>query len=170
MPGIETLPEQVPVDASKDGRVAQREPVTQPAVERLLEECIFIELREDFGYRVPGDVAVDPKRFDLTDDTRATAVFRIFQEALTNVVRHAGADSVYVTLRATADELALEVRDDGRGITAAQLSDQGALGLLGMRERAEAVGGVLEVFAGATEGTTVVLRLPVGARAPAEDV
>jgi PAS domain S-box-containing protein len=104
------------------------------------------------------------------DDTRATAVFRIFQEALTNVVRHAGADSVYVSLRATAEDLTLEVRDDGRGITAAQLSDQGALGLLGMRERAEAVGGMLDVFAGATEGTTVVLRLPVGARAPAEDV
>ena len=97
-------------------------------------------------------------------------MFRIFQEALTNVVRHAGADSVYVSLRATAEDLTLEVRDDGRGITAAQLSDQGALGLLGMRERAEAVGGMLDVFAGATEGTTVVLRLPVGARAPAEDV
>ena len=68
--GIETLAEQVPVDASKDGRVAQRESVTKPAVERLLEKRVFIELREDFGYRVPGDVAVDPKRLDLADDAR----------------------------------------------------------------------------------------------------
>jgi PAS domain S-box-containing protein len=104
------------------------------------------------------------------DEARATTVFRIFQEAITNVVRHAGANSVQVILRATAEELTLEVRDDGRGITAAQLLDQAALGLLGMRERAEAAGGVLDVFAGPGEGTTVALRLPVGARTPARDV
>lgn len=104
------------------------------------------------------------------DDTRATTVFRILQEALTNVVRHAGADAVQVTLRATSDELVLEVKDDGCGITAAQLSDQRALGLLGMRERAEAAGGLLEVFAGPTAGTTVALRVPLGTRASARDM
>jgi len=104
------------------------------------------------------------------DDHRATTVFRIFQEALTNVVRHAGADSVRVTLRTSPEELVLEVEDDGRGITATQLSDQGALGLLGMRERAQAAGGLLEVLAGSTQGTTVALRLPVGGPPPAREV
>jgi PAS domain S-box-containing protein len=99
------------------------------------------------------------------DDHRATTVFRILQEALTNVVRHAGADSVEVILRATPEKLVLEVKDDGCGITAAQLTDQRALGLLGMRERAQAAGGLLEVFAGPTAGTTVALRVPLGTQA-----
>lgn len=103
------------------------------------------------------------------DDHRATTVFRIFQEALTNVVRHAGAQSVQVILRTRPGELALEVKDDGRGITTTQLSDQRSLGLLGMRERAEAAGGLLEVFAGPTAGTTVALRLPIGAQPPARE-
>jgi signal transduction histidine kinase len=90
-------------------------------------------------------------------------VFRIFQEALTNVVRHAGASSVRVLLRATSDQLVLEIKDDGRGIAPAEQSDQRALGLLGMRERAQAAGGALEVLGSPGKGTTVALRMRLAA-------
>lgn len=97
------------------------------------------------------------------DEARATSVFRIFQEALTNVVRHAGASSVRVVLRATSDQLVLEIKDDGRGIAPAEQSDQRALGLLGMRERAQAAGGALEVLGSPGKGTTVALRMRLAA-------
>jgi PAS domain S-box-containing protein len=103
------------------------------------------------------------------DEGRATAVFRIFQEALTNVARHAGASSVRVDLRSRSDELVLEVTDDGRGITPEELFDQRSLGLLGMRERAKAAGGRLDVFAAAEQGTAVVLRIPFAAPATEHD-
>src|SRR5262245_3470903 len=68
-----------------------------------------------------------------------TALFRIFQEALTNIVRHAGASAVQVTLVERGSLFELRIRDNGRGITDLQASNPGAIGLLGMRERAALV-------------------------------
>lgn len=92
----------------------------------------------------------------LTPDT-ATAVFRVVQEALINVARHAEATRVDVILREEADALVLEVRDDGRGITEATLDDPKALGLLGMRERALGVGGTVTIHGTPRAGTTVTV-------------
>lgn len=94
-------------------------------------------------------------------DIQRTTVFRIMQEALTNIARHAGATEVVVSLQAGPDELTLTVRDNGRGITAAELSDRKSIGLLGMRERALIVGGEVTLTGGAGVGTTVLVRIPL---------
>ena len=90
----------------------------------------------------------------------ATTIFRIFQEALTNVARHAQAKEVRVALRAEPEQLMLEVEDDGRGIGANALEDSRSLGLLGMRERAHELKGDLTVASRQPRGTRVTLRLP----------
>ncbi|HYY98698.1 MAG TPA: PAS domain S-box protein [Pyrinomonadaceae bacterium] len=92
----------------------------------------------------------------------STALFRILQEALTNVARHAGAKSVRVELNVSGRAAALVVRDDGRGVTEEELSAPVSLGLLGMRERAEALGGSLVVGRGAHGGTVVKASIPFG--------
>lgn len=92
---------------------------------------------------------------------QSTAVFRIFQEALTNIRRHAGATSVHVSLLVDARAFVLRVSDNGRGITEDERSGQLSIGLLGMRERAHAIGGQIDVAGTAGEGTTVTVRLPL---------
>lgn len=94
-------------------------------------------------------------------DARNTAVFRILQEALTNIVRHAGATEVEVSLQSGPSQLVLKVRDNGRGITAAELNDRKAIGLLGMRERAQIVGGDFKIMGRAGVGTTVLVTIPL---------
>jgi PAS domain S-box-containing protein len=91
----------------------------------------------------------------------ATTVFRAFQEALTNVTRHADAKHVEVSLASDGDSLTLEVRDDGRGIRDEDLTAPRSLGLLGIRERARRLGGVASFSRRAEGGTSVTLRLPM---------
>jgi len=93
---------------------------------------------------------------------RATAVFRILQEILTNVLRHARATNLYVKLRRSKQFFELEVKDDGRGITESQLMNTQSLGLLGMKERALLVGGEVRITGKEGGGTTVVVRVPLG--------
>jgi signal transduction histidine kinase len=102
------------------------------------------------------------------DAPLATAAFRIFQEALTNVSRHADARQVDVSIAVGDEELALEVRDDGSGITPEAAQSRKSLGLVGMRERAHRLGGRVTVEALVPHGTVVSLRAPVatGAGAP----
>ena len=92
----------------------------------------------------------------------ALALFRILQEALTNVARHAGAKNVRMGLTLEGSSAVLTVADDGRGIAPEVLARQTSLGLMGMRERALAFGGALELSAEPGRGTTVVVRVPVG--------
>ena len=92
----------------------------------------------------------------------ASAVFRMLQEALTNVARHAQASRVRVTLCIDDTWLALDVTDDGRGITTDELRGAHSLGLLGLRERAIAWGGHVTIAPVAPSGTTVSLRIPLG--------
>jgi len=96
------------------------------------------------------------------EETTATAVFRIFQEALTNVARHSGADKVTVLFREEGGYLYLEVIDNGRGITEGEILNMKSLGILGMRERAMVFGGKLSIFGEPGGGTTVVLKIPIG--------
>ena len=98
------------------------------------------------------------------DRDTATAVFRIFQETITNVARHAQATKVVVELDVGPDELVLVVRDNGKGISSTQLAGSRSLGLLGMRERARVLGGDITFKGGLGEGTTVAVRIPVQER------
>jgi PAS domain S-box-containing protein len=95
------------------------------------------------------------------EDIRATTVFRILQETLTNVARHACATRVTIALRVTAELLTLEVRDDGCGISEAELASPRSLGLVGIRERAIACGGELVIGGVRGGGTTVSLSIPL---------
>jgi signal transduction histidine kinase len=90
-----------------------------------------------------------------------TALFRMFQEALTNVVRHAQASAVRVRLTKRNGIFELRVSDNGCGITAAQISDARAVGLLGMRERASQAGGTLDIAGIRGKGTVITVRVPI---------
>jgi signal transduction histidine kinase len=91
---------------------------------------------------------------------RATAVFRILQEALTNVARHADADRVEVRVVRSPERVRMEIRDDGKGITQEEVDTTKSFGLLGMEERARMFGGTLAVEAGEAGGTTVTVSMP----------
>ena len=102
----------------------------------------------------------DADKVDLSQE-QSTAVFRIFQEALTNVLRHAKATSVDVRIQTGGGQLVVSLRDNGRGITEEEKSNAYSLGLLGMRERAELIGARLEIDGVDGKGTELKLRGPV---------
>lgn len=91
----------------------------------------------------------------------STAVFRIFQETLTNVTRHAEAKNVFVRLEKRDQELLLRVEDDGKGIQPEQTNGNSSLGILGMQERARLISGDLKVFNSDQGGTIVELIAPL---------
>jgi PAS domain S-box-containing protein len=91
----------------------------------------------------------------------STEIFRIFQEALTNIARHAGAQKVKVILRHTGNRFTMEIGDDGRGITMTEITDPMSIGLTGMRERVYALEGTLEVNGVPGKGTTVTVGIPL---------
>lgn len=95
------------------------------------------------------------------DRERDTAVFRVLQEALTNVARHANATRVKIALHAIDGELILEVLDNGRGITREAIVSTQSLGLIGMHERAGTIGAKLSIDRSANGGTVVALRMPL---------
>lgn len=98
----------------------------------------------------------------------AIAVFRIFQEMLSNVARHSQASAVTVRLDATRSHLLLEVCDNGRGASACRLAHPRSYGVLGMRERAGHFGGQVTIDSEAGRGTSVRLTMPLAATAHAE--
>jgi PAS domain S-box-containing protein len=98
---------------------------------------------------------------EVRDTQTATALFRILQEALTNVARHAAAHRVEVELESNNQRLRLLVSDNGRGITQTEINDKSALGLLSMRERAYAMGGQVAISGQAGVGTTIVAEVPL---------
>ena len=95
------------------------------------------------------------------DTDRTTTVFRILQEALTNVARHAEASNVEIALTESKDVLVLDVRDDGKGIAKRDVTRATALGLIGMRERAGTLGGRVVIRRTDQGGTQVKLTLPL---------
>ncbi len=122
-----------------------------PAAEALLQE-----FRDTLGIpcelenHLPADLALD--------EVRATGVFRILQESLTNVARHAGARKIKVSLSVTNQVLRLLVQDDGRGFVEAKDT---SFGMPGMRERATSLGGSLRIYSGPNAGTTVEALIPL---------
>lgn len=100
-------------------------------------------------------------------DAGSNAMFRIFQEILTNVARHSQATAVVITLQEQAGSLVLKVRDNGRGVTESELSNPHSLGLVGMRERALLLGGETVLTGVPQGGTTVKVRIPLSQSQPA---
>jgi len=118
-------------------------------------------LTADFEKRTGISVVFDHGAIPSLSGTIATAAYRIVQEALTNIGRHAQAGHTAVTLRVREGYLTLRVKDDGRGFDTGTLSELAALGVAGMRERASLVGGQLTVTSTIGKGTEVVLMVPV---------
>jgi PAS domain S-box-containing protein len=114
------------------------------------------------------DLDLDPDKQRLPDRSRL-ALYRIYQQALENIARHAGADHVYVRLSLSEDRVTLSIRDDGQGFVVPgqwlMLARRGKLGLLGASERAEAIGGRLEVESEPGEGTLISVTAPMTAEA-----
>ena len=98
----------------------------------------------------------------------STACFRIFQETLTNIIRHAKATQVEVRLAREEDDMVLTVRDNGRGITEKEITHADAIGLMGMKERAARLGGEVSFHGAPGEGSTVTMRVPFPAAVAAE--
>jgi len=95
------------------------------------------------------------------DDAASTAVFRIVQEALTNIARHAGASNVLLNLYRTNGELLVTIQDDGRGIRAEDMEKAQSLGLVGMRERVWAMHGDITIGSDEAPGTRIDIVLPL---------
>ena len=95
------------------------------------------------------------------DPERSTAVFRILQETLTNVARHSQATQVQASVIRADGQLVLQVRDNGRGISAEELALTQRFGILGMRERAHAFGGDVNITGAPGQGTVVTAQIPV---------
>ena len=107
-----------------------------------------------------------PTRFKCNDDNlkldigQSTGVFRVFQEALTNVAKHAGAKSVAVEIFAQSDTVSVEIRDDGHGFAPTSLDKPDSFGILGMRERVHRMGGWMDLSSSPSGGTTLMLSVP----------
>lgn len=127
-------------------------------------------LVQDFRQRhgIACTLRVDPPEQNLAEPY-ATAVFRIAQEALANVARHAAASQVDVELTCNDDDIALTIRDNGTGFDPGDPRKPGSFGLVGLRERAYLVGGTLGIDTARGKGTTVDVHVPLtGGPAPAQ--
>jgi len=100
------------------------------------------------------------ERANLGHD-QSTAVFRILQEALTNILRHAHATAVEIMMEQSLGQFVLSVRDNGQGIRVDEKASHSSLGILGMQERARLVGGQLDITPAHGKGTLVTLRIPI---------
>jgi len=118
------------------------------------------EFQKRSGVRVSLEI---PREEPDLDDEVATALFRILQEALTNVARHAHASAVAVRLARTPGGITMTVGDDGAGIPPGKISDPASLGLMGMRERLHPFGGTCTIESPAEGGTRVTVRISLPA-------
>jgi signal transduction histidine kinase len=161
-------------NAALRGRIVQTLDATVTAVQRIASE-LRPQMLDDLGLAVA--IESEARLFeertgiecDLSipaeDELRisqacAVAMYRIVQEALTNVSRHADATRVELRIRRRGDELLLEIRDDGRGASQESIRRPASLGILGMRERAAVLGGVVHVEGVDGRGTIVSVRIP----------
>ena len=116
------------------------------------------EFQQRTGITVTCDCA---QQTDDVSPEKATTVFRILQEALTNVLKHAQASTLDVRLERTKEALILIIKDNGRGITNDETWNDRTFGLLGMRERAQLAGGRVEIRQSEGGGTLVRLQIPI---------
>ncbi len=125
---------------------------------------------EEFQKRtgIPCEVRLGFEDFSL-DRGRSTAIFRIFQEALTNVARHAAATEVTTNLEVREGNAVLKVQDNGRGIKSEEIASPTSFGLIGIRERVHSLGGAVDIVAVENKGTTITVTVPLAATENAND-
>jgi len=113
-------------------------------------------------------IRIDPENIMLDQDSSLT-IFRIFQEALTNIIRHADAKEVTIALKDSDAFLEMEIADNGIGIQAHQVSSPESIGLIGIRERARILGGRVTIFGSTGQGTTVKVFIPINEKGAVRD-
>ncbi len=121
----------------------------------------------DFARRtgIECELVEDETEYHL-DDQCATAFFRILQESLNNVARHARASRVRIDLHRHADMLTMTIRDNGVGMQPGSRNRKGSFGLVGIEERVNILGGSFSISSGPDTGTTIVVTIPVGGHVP----
>jgi signal transduction histidine kinase len=112
-------------------------------------------------------IVSDPEDMVLPQEI-STAIFRIFQETMTNIARHANATQVDITLKRGQEKIKMSVSDNGEGITQEQIQDSRSFGITGMRERVHYLGGNLFI-SGNTHGTTVSVVIPIQKQGDVDD-
>jgi PAS domain S-box-containing protein len=117
---------------------------------------------EEFQKRtgIACELSLGSQEIDL-DQERSTAIFRIFQETLTNISRHASATKAIVNLAKKGAQLELTIKDNGKGITREEISDPKSLGLIGIQERVHFLGGDIDIKGVRNKGTTVTVSIPL---------
>ena len=125
-------------------------------VEGIEWQILQFESRTGIEVRLESSV----EKVDL-DDGQAIAVFRILQEALTNIQRHAQATKAIITVNQVSGQFLLMIQDNGTGFTKGQEIDRQSLGFLGMRERVHLVGGEINIESAAGEGTKITVQVPL---------
>lgn len=156
------------IQSMLDGTVAATRRISSDLRPLMLDDLGLVPaaewLAQKFTERtgIPCELAVGPPDLEL-EDVHATAVFRILQESLTNIARHAQASRVEVSIARDDGVVALTVRDDGRGFSPQQPRKPGSFGLLGVRERAYLLGGEVNIESGQGRGTSVEVRIPLEA-------
>ena len=154
--GIEGLIDEA---ISTAGRVARE---LRPGILKDFGLAAAIECQaDDFSQRVGLNCDTTGIAHEIDpDEETSLALFRIFQEALTNVAKHAQATRVTIRLGVEGNELVLEIADNGRGISADGMNKPKSFGLRGIRERMHGLGGSLELARSSPQGTRVILRAP----------
>ena len=149
-----------------DNTVEKVQRITAKLRPNILDELGLIPAIEwqaqEFG-RVTGiqcslSLSVDEVKLE---DEKSTAIFRIFQEALTNVIRHSSATTVSISLQTKKNVMLLKIKDDGTGIKNEQISDIKSLGIIGMKERALILGGEVLIEGLPGKGTEVTVEMPL---------
>jgi signal transduction histidine kinase len=139
--------------------IAELRPQT---VDKLgLRQAIEWQAREfQLRFGIPVEIRSDLETITMRDPNDATALFRIFQEVLTNVGRHAKASRVYTTMRKDREFFMMQIKDNGRGINETDLQKNMSYGLLGLKERVFLLRGEVEIQGVPDQGTTVTVRIP----------
>jgi two-component system sensor histidine kinase UhpB len=148
-----------------DGAMKASQSIARALRPAALDQGIYPALSwqaRDFSARhgVPVNLACNVPDIEL-DPEISTALYRIFQEGLTNIAKHAHATAIEATLFANASMVTLEIRDDGRGVDPSQLDKTGSFGVFGMLERVRNLGGWLEIESPHGQGTTLMASLPL---------
>lgn len=151
---------------SIDGTIATTRKICSELRPGVLDDLGLVAAIEwqanEFRKRTNAEVSVQLPKSDLAfPPAITTAVFRIFQEILTNIARHANARHVEIRLEETSGVLSLEVKDDGCGFDESALPAAQSLGLLGMKERAQSCGGTLKIQSSPGHGTVIGLSVPL---------
>jgi signal transduction histidine kinase len=141
------------------------------ALDDLGLPCALSQEAERFAKRTGIPCAIEVKEPETTISPEVeTAVFRIFQESLTNIARHAHASKVEADCAENEGVLRLSVRDNGDGMDLSALNDPESLGLIGMMERAETIGGSVFFIQHPDEGTEVILTVPLVGKPAGEGI